>query len=132
MGTHGVNFLLMVSDVFCSRRPFYLVHVVALAYVMPTAYVVFTYVFFKANGVTCSGKPYLYAAIDWRNGSSTLAFLGFFFLVVVPIVNVTFWIMVNLCFPGRSDRVVPASVEIALNQQMAQPVETTLGKADSP
>lgn len=129
--THGVNFLLMISDVFWSRQPFYLVHSLYFFCVV-LAYLVFTYVFYKANGVGCGGEPYIYAAIDWRHGSSTLALLGFLYLIVGPIVNVTFWIIVNWCFPGRSVRVAPASVELAMNQGVAPPVETTLGKVDFP
>jgi len=98
--THGVNFVIMLLDMFLSRQPYYLLHGFYIAFLL-AGYTIFTYVYHILEGTSCLGRPYIYKAVDWNNATSTgiQAFLGI--VVVVPIINLIFWLVIAYLFPTR-------------------------------
>jgi hypothetical protein len=107
--THGANFALMCSDVFMSQQPYYLLHGLYFGG-FALVYLAFTYIYFAADGTSCSGHPYIYAALDWNNLQSTRALATLLLTVACPLVNVAFWLMVSKCFPGRRGGVKDAAI----------------------
>lgn len=61
---HGLNFLVVLIDLFISRIPFQLLH-----FLYPTsfifAYVVFSLIYWRAGGVNHNGDPYIYFVLDY-------------------------------------------------------------------
>jgi len=98
--THGVNFVIMLLDMYLSRQPYYLLHGFYVAFLLAT-YTTFTYVYHKLEGTSCTGNPYIYKAVDWTNAKSTsiAAFIGI--TVSVPVVNIIFWLVITFLFPSR-------------------------------
>jgi len=98
--THGANFVLMMTGVFLSKVPYYLIHGIYF-FAFSAIYVLFTYVYFLLGGTNCEGDPYLYEVIQWGNnfdGAKTL--VGIIVFIVAPITNCIFWVLVSFCFPG--------------------------------
>jgi hypothetical protein len=106
--THGANFVIMLLDMLLSRQPYYLLHGVYVAFFL-AGYAIFTYVYHKLEGTSCLGNPYIYKAVDWTNATSTGIQAFFGILVVVPIVNLLFWLVMGYLLPrnkASSDTVV--------------------------
>lgn len=97
---HGLNFIIMMLDVFLSRKPVYLLHGLHFFFFAMT-YVVFTIIYHAANGTNCRGKPYVYAAVDWNNPQKTITLMAMLLFVAVPAVNILLWLLVTRCFPNR-------------------------------
>jgi len=98
--THGANFILMMSDVWLARKPYFLTHGIYFA-AFAVIYVLFTYVYFQLGGTNCDGDPYLYKVLQWGDnfdGAKTIT--GIILFIVVPITNLIFWVLVSFCFPG--------------------------------
>jgi len=97
---HGLNFAIMLVDVFFSRQPFYLLHSVYFI-IFAAVYIVFTLLYHAASATNCDGDPFIYNAIDWRSASSTASLVLTLLFVVVPMVNIAFWLLIGGCFPNR-------------------------------
>lgn len=96
--THGVNFVVMLLDMYLSRQPYYLMHGIYMA-IMGLTYLGFTYVHYAAGGTDCRGNRYIYRNIDWNQQASTGNLLSTLLFLVVPVMNVAFWFLISQCFP---------------------------------
>jgi len=107
--THGVNFLVVIVDVYLSRQPYYLLHGIYFA-ILGIVYLLFTYVYYVSGGTDCSGRRYIYKSVDWNDPGSAGMLAAILVVVVVPFVNVLFWFVVSQCFPQNyhKDVVSPA------------------------
>mmetsp|Transcript_56865 Transcript_56865/g.157369 ORF Transcript_56865/g.157369 Transcript_56865/m.157369 type:complete len:260 (+) Transcript_56865:106-885(+) len=98
--THGVNFLVLILDIFLSRQPYYLLH--GFVFVgLGLAYMGFSVIYWVLGGTNCSGNPYIYTFLNW-NEPETPTTIGVILLFLVsPIVNFLFWFVIAVCFPGN-------------------------------
>jgi hypothetical protein len=98
--THGLNFVVMISDSVLSLKPYYLIHGLYFG-AFAVIYVLFTYVYYLLGGKDCDGNPYLYEVLQWGDnfdGAKTIS--GIILFIVVPVVNFAFWVVVSFWFPG--------------------------------
>lgn len=89
--THGLNFILMLVDLFASRQPLRLIQVM-WPVIFGFIYVLFSYVYYVVGGTYEDGKsPYIYSALNWKEHpmyalgmGSAIVFLAtpFIFLVL--------------------------------------------------
>jgi len=96
--THGVNFLVMLVDVYVSRQPYYLLHGIYIG-ILGLLYLLFTYIYYVAGGTDCNGNRYIYAALDWSDPGSTSTLAVILLFIVLPVINIIFWFAISQCFP---------------------------------
>jgi len=85
--THGVNFFLMMADVYVNNVPYFLLHGIYFS-VFGVVYLLFTIIYWLSGGTDCHGKPYIYKALDWNKPQSAATIATLLLFVVLPILNV--------------------------------------------
>jgi len=94
--THGLNFLVMAVDVVLSCQPFYLLHGAYFA-AYCAIYILFTLIFWGAEGRNQDNDKFIYSSIDWGGDAGGAgATVGFVFIVGIPLVYLMLWILVYL------------------------------------
>jgi len=88
---HGVNFLLMLIDVFLSGAPYRILHFyVPVMY--SVVYLIFNAVYVMSGGVNETGSHYVYSSIDWMHNPTFSAVLAVVItLVVIPFLHMLLW-----------------------------------------
>lgn len=88
--THGVNFILVGTDVFISNQPFLLLHGLYFV-ILAVIYGTWTVIFHVLNLTDAAGNPYIYSAVDWSHPLST-GTLGFILVIFVfPMLVLALW-----------------------------------------
>ena len=99
---HALNSVFMVIDTFLSSIPVRLFHsVYPLLYII--IYLAFTVVYWQLGGTNIQGQPYIYSLLNYNNfEASTGCIIGFFLLLVQPVLQLMLFGLVKL-----RDRVRP-------------------------
>lgn len=94
---HGINFLLMLVDLFVGRNVFYLKHTLFF-FVYAGAFFIWSAVHYAANIGTykeCDKYPRsecpIYDVIDWHKASATAILLSIILFCVVPFCQYPLW-----------------------------------------
>ena len=93
---HALNSVFMVIDTFLSSIPVRLFHsVYPLLYII--VYLTFTVVYWQLGGTNNQGQPYIYSLLDYNNfQASTGCIIGFFLLLVQPVLQLILFGLVKL------------------------------------
>ena len=93
---HALNSVFMVIDTFLSSIPVRLFHsVYPLLYII--VYLAFTVVYWQLGGTNLQGQPYIYSLLDYNNfQASTGCIIGFFLLLVQPVLQLILFGLVKL------------------------------------
>lgn len=93
---HALNSVFMLIDTFLSSIPVRLFHsVYPLLYII--AYLAFTVIYWKLGGTNIQGQPYIYSLLDYNNfEASTGCIIGFFLLLVQPVLQLMLFGLVKL------------------------------------
>jgi len=93
--THGLNFIVMALDAAVGRMPYLLLH--GLYFIgFAAIYLLWSLIDYAASIGDGMGNSYIYSSIDWGNASKTGSLSAVILLVVSPIVNLLFWIVILL------------------------------------
>lgn len=98
--THGLNFVIMITNAYLSKKPYYLLHGLYFM-VFCFIFVTWTYAYYLMGGTDCDGNRYLYEVLDWGenfDGVKTLG--GIIVFIVAPVTNFLFWFTISSWFPG--------------------------------
>ncbi len=63
---HGVNFVIILLDVFFSRMPVQVLHF-PWAGIFDVLYIIFTGIYFAVGGTHPDGSPFIYSVLDYGN-----------------------------------------------------------------
>ena len=93
---HALNSVFMVIDTFLSSIPVRLFHsVYPLLYII--VYLTFTVIYWQLGGTNNQGQPYIYSLLDYNNfQASTGCIIGFFLLLVQPVLQLILFGLVKL------------------------------------
>ena len=93
---HALNSVFMVIDTFLSSIPIRLFHsVYPLLYII--VYLAFTVFYWQLGGTNLQGQPYIYKLLDYNNfEASTGCIIGFFLLLVQPVLQLMLFGLVKL------------------------------------
>jgi len=93
---HALNSVFMVIDTFLSSIPVRLFHsLYPLLYII--MYLVFTVVYWQLGGTNIQGQTYIYRLLDYNNfEASTGCLIGFFLLLVQPVLQLILFGLVKL------------------------------------
>ena len=93
---HALNSVFMVIDTFLSSIPVRLFHsVYPLLYII--VYLAFTVIYWQLGGTNIHGQPYIYKLLDYNNfEASTGCIIGFFLLLVQPVLQLILFGLVKL------------------------------------
>lgn len=93
---HALNSVFMVIDTFLSSIPVRLFHsVYPLQYII--VYFTFTVIYWQLGGTNNQGQPYIYSLLDYNNfQASTGCIIGFFLLLVQPVLQLILFGLVKL------------------------------------
>lgn len=96
MTKHALNSVFMVIDTFLSSIPVRLFHsVYPLLYLI--VYLAFTVIYWQLGGTNIQGQPYIYSLLDYNNfQASTGCIIGFFLLLVQPVLQLILFGLVKL------------------------------------
>lgn len=102
---HALNSVFMLIDTFLCSIPVRLFH-----FIYPLLYIIiylgFTVVYWVLGGTNIQGNPYIYKLLDYDNyEASTGCLVGFFLLVVQPVLQLLLFGFVKLrdCLGGKSN-----------------------------
>ena len=102
---HALNSVFMLVDTFLCSIPVRLFH-----FIYPLLYIIiylgFTVVYWVLGGTNIQGNPYIYKLLDYDNyEASTGCLVGFFLLVVQPVLQLLLFGFVKLrdCLGGKSN-----------------------------
>lgn len=88
--THGVNFVIMVTDVYLSGQPLLLPHAFCtFGYVL--LYIAWTIVHYAGHLTNEKGDRYIYKDLDWSQAGSTATLSAGIFFIVTPLVVLGCW-----------------------------------------
>ena len=93
---HALNSMFMLVDTFLSSIPVRLLHsVYPLLYII--VYLAFTVIYWQLGGTNIQGQPYIYSLLDYNNfQASTGCIIGFFLLLVQPVLQLMLFGLVKL------------------------------------
>ncbi|KAL9960610.1 hypothetical protein ACROYT_G034093 [Oculina patagonica] len=93
---HALNSVFMLIDTFLSSIPVRLFHsVYPLLYII--VYLAFTVAYWQLGGTNIQGMPYIYKLLDYDNiQPSTGSLIGFFLLLVQPVLQLMLFGLVKL------------------------------------
>ena len=80
---HGVNFFLVVLDIFLSRVPYQFLHFF-YPVIFSFTYIIFSIIYWAAGGKNHNGRPYIYSSLNYPSAS---AFGYAIALIIAPIVT---------------------------------------------
>ncbi len=92
LNTHLTNGILALFDLWFSGTPVRLLHGI---YVLSFAcvYVVFTGIYYAADGTNAQNEPYIYGVLDYEDSPGTaVAYVLGVVLVFLPLVHVAFYV----------------------------------------
>lgn len=87
---HGVNSIVTVVDLFISGRPWRLMHF-HMAILALALYVIFSIIYWAADGVNLEGCNYIYSVLDWNDPVPTLILVVEILAVMLPL-HALFWV----------------------------------------
>jgi len=90
--THGVNFVLMLVDLFASRQPLRLIQVM-WPVIFGFIYVLFSYVYYVSGGTFEDGvSPYIYSALNWKEHPMNALGMGSAIVfLAIPLIFLVLW-----------------------------------------
>merc|ERR1712048_590411 len=91
--THGLNFVVMALDTVVGRMPYLLLHGLYF-FGFAAAFLLWSWINYAAGIGDGQGNLYIYSTLDWGNANETGSLSAIILLVVSPIVNLIFWIVV--------------------------------------
>ena len=93
---HALNSVFMVIDTFLSSIPVRLFHsVYPLIYII--VYLAFTVIYWQLGGTNIQGQPYIYSLLNYNDfDASTGCIIGFFLLLVQPVLQLILFGLVKL------------------------------------
>ncbi|XP_076443270.1 uncharacterized protein LOC143281880 isoform X2 [Babylonia areolata] len=115
INSHLLNALFVLADVLLSRAPVRIHHFV-YSFGFVSLYVLFSLVFWAADGTNDKGDPYIYSLLDYtgRPGRATLVILAVD-CVGTPVVHTLLYLLFRLrqwavgrCRPGEDPAAPPA------------------------
>ena len=92
---HGINVFFVLADLLLSRMPLQLLHF-AWCLVAPSAYVVFTAMYYALDQKDPYGNNYIYPALDYGNNARTSAGCAILIIIVPSFVYFCLWLLVRL------------------------------------
>lgn len=91
--THGLNFIVMALDTIVGRMPYLLLHGLYF-FIFAAAFLLWSVIDYAAGIGDGNGNLYIYSTLDWSNTSETGSLSAVILLVVAPVVNLIFWILI--------------------------------------
>ncbi|KAK7490571.1 hypothetical protein BaRGS_00018174 [Batillaria attramentaria] len=88
--THLLNTVYVILDVCVTAMPVRLLHVIYVA-AYTVAYLVFSLIYWAADGVNSDGEPYIYETLDWSKPQRAAPVVVGAALVGVPLVHLLLW-----------------------------------------
>jgi hypothetical protein len=85
---------------FFSNQPYYILHSLMYA-LFAGGYVLFSLLFFAAEGTDCDGNGYVYAVLDWNKPAAASVYALATFFVGIPLFSSLLFVWVGVCFPGK-------------------------------
>ena len=92
---HGINFLVILLDLFLSRFPLQLFHFVwIMAFSIP--YVAFTGIYYAAGGTGFNDTHYIYSVLDYRDSPGPASGYAILLAVAPALLHPVLWLVVFL------------------------------------
>lgn len=89
---HGINLIIMITDLVMARIPVMLLHFYA-PMVYSLAYLVFTGVYAASGGTDHKGRDYIYAPLDYQNELGSSIGWAILLVILTVIVHCTFTVI---------------------------------------
>lgn len=90
LGVHALNSVYVLLNVFVTAMPTRVYHLFHSS-LYGTTFLLFSVIYYYANGTDVQGNPYIYSSLDWGNpGTTSLLSVGAV-LIAIPIAHVLYF-----------------------------------------